>query len=281
MVEVKNLFFKYPQINEDPQNTNALTNITLNINKGEFTAVVGHNGSGKSTLAKHMNALLIPTEGYIKINGYDSRTEENVWLIRQSAGMVFQNPDNQIIATIVEEDVAFGPENLGIDPKEIRERVNNALLSVGMQDYHNHSPHFLSGGQKQRVAIAGVLAMKPELIILDEPTAMLDPIGRKDVLDTIIKLNREENITVVLITHFMDEAARADKIFVMEEGRIVMEGGPCEIFSQADKLKELSLDVPQIVELKIMLKNAGVKLSDNILSINDMVSELCQLKFGS
>ena len=279
LVEASGVSFTYPKSSENsPDERPALKNINLTIKKGEFCAVLGHNGSGKSTLAKLMNALLIPTEGKITINGYDSSTDDNVWQIRQSAGMVFQNPDNQIIATVVEEDIAFGPENLGIDPKEIRARVDASLNDVGMREYTSHAPHFLSGGQKQRVAIAGVLAMRPELIILDEPTAMLDPIGRRDVIETVMMLNREYGITIVFITHFMDEAVRADRVIVMENGEIVMDGPPREIFMEAEKLRGLSLDVPQMAELGLKLKRAGYVLPDGIISIDEMVDALCRLK---
>ena len=281
IVKSNDLCFEYPNINADNPHTEepALKKINISVNKGEFVAILGHNGSGKSTLAKHMNALLIPTGGTIIINGYDSKLEENIWQIRQSAGMVFQNPDNQIIATIVEEDVAFGPENLGVAPQEIRTRVDDALQSVGMQEYNMHAPHFLSGGQKQRIAIAGVLAMRPELIILDEPTAMLDPIGRSDVLGTVSGLNKEHGITIILITHFMDEAVRADRVIVMEEGSVVMEGCPREVFKEVERIKALKLDVPQVAELNFKLLQEGFSLPESVLSIDEMVNELCRLKF--
>jgi len=260
-----------------PQDS-ALKNINLKIDKGEFVAVLGHNGSGKSTLAKHMNALLVPSEGKIYINGLDSSIEDNVWLIRQNAGMVFQNPDNQIIATVVEEDVAFGPENLGVPPKEIRKRVDEALSITGMREFAMHAPHLLSGGQKQRVAIAGVLAMRSELLILDEPTAMLDPIGRRDVLETVLRLNRENGITVVYITHFMDEAVRAGRVIVMEDGAVAMDGPPGVIFMQADRLRALSLDVPHVADLNIKLRETGYDLPGGILTVDEMADALCRLK---
>ena len=280
MISAENLSFNYPKMNEEspvPQDS-ALKNINLKIDKGEFVAVLGHNGSGKSTLAKHMNALLVPSEGKIYINGLDSSIEDNVWLIRQNAGMVFQNPDNQIIATVVEEDVAFGPENLGVPPKEIRKRVDEALSITGMREFAMHAPHLLSGGQKQRVAIAGVLAMRSELLILDEPTAMLDPIGRRDVLETVLRLNRENGITVVYITHFMDEAVRAGRVIVMEDGAVAMDGPPGVIFMQADRLRALSLDVPHVADLNIKLRETGYDLPGGILTVDEMADALCKLK---
>jgi len=283
MIKIENLSYRYPRASDDGAKEAsdpglALKGINLHIKKGEYAAIVGHNGSGKSTLAKHMNALLIPSGGTITINGLDSSVPENVWRIRQCAGMVFQNPDNQIIATVVEEDVAFGPENLGVAPDEIRASVDDALLNVGMLSLASHSPHFLSGGQKQRIAIAGVLAMRPELIILDEPTAMLDPSGRRDVLDSVYKLNRENGITIVFITHYMDEAVRADRVIVMEDGEIAMDGLPREIYKNADKLKVLGLDVPQTVELRSRLINAGCDISGEIISIEELADEICKLR---
>lgn len=256
----------------------ALNEIDINIEKGKFVAILGHNGSGKSTLAKHFNALLLPNSGTIMVKGIDTKNEEMLWEIRQTAGMVFQNPDNQIVATIVEEDVAFGPENLGVESKEIRKRVDEALKAVDMYEYRKHGPHLLSGGQKQRIAIAGIIAMKPECIILDEPTAMLDPSGRKEVIDTIMKLNREEGITIILITHYMDEAVNADRVYVMEDGMIVMDGTPKDVFSQVEKMKDLGLDVPQVTEICHELRKEGIKLPANILTVEEMVVELCQLK---
>ncbi|MDR1537688.1 MAG: energy-coupling factor transporter ATPase [Clostridiales bacterium] len=252
MVKGTGIVFKYSEYSEDgseAQNRPALDGIDINIKKGEFVAILGRNGSGKSTLAKHFNALLLPAEGAVWVNGFNTMDEGSLWNVRQSAGMVFQNPDNQIIATVVEEDVAFGPENLGIDPKEIRRRVEEALNAVQMADHRRSAPHNLSGGQKQRVAIAGVLAMRPNCIILDEPTAMLDPLGRKEVIDTVMRLNREEGITIILITHFMEEAAKADRIVVMDEGRIAMSGTPREVFSHPMNMKRLGLDAPQATEL--------------------------------
>ncbi len=256
----------------------ALNGIDISIEKGEFVAILGHNGSGKSTLAKHFNALLLPNSGTIMVKNIDTKNEEMLWEIRQIAGMVFQNPDNQIVATIVEEDVAFGPENLAVESKEIRKRVDEALKAVDMYEYRKHGPHLLSGGQKQRIAIAGIIAMKPECIILDEPTAMLDPSGRKEVIDTIMKLNQEEGITIVLITHYMDEAVNADRVYVMEDGMLVMDGTPKDVFSQVEKMKSLGLDVPQVTEICHELRKEGIKLPADILTVEEMVVELCRLK---
>jgi energy-coupling factor transport system ATP-binding protein len=277
MLQVEKVYFCYKKHAEEEQNI-ALEGVNLNVKNGEFLVVIGHNGSGKSTLAKHFNAILLPSEGDIVVNGLNTRDKNKLWDIRQSAGMVFQNPDNQIVATIVEEDVAFGPENLGVAPEEIRKRVNEALDAVHMRDYSNHGPHLLSGGQKQRVAIAGVLAMKPQCIILDEPTAMLDPSGRKEVIDTIKRLNREEGITIVLITHFMEEAVDADRVVVMEHGKVVMEGTPRKVFSRVKELKELGLDVPEMTELSYELREKGINIKEDILTIEEMVDALCQLE---
>ncbi|MCL2351723.1 MAG: energy-coupling factor transporter ATPase [Firmicutes bacterium] len=256
----------------------ALDDINIKIEKGEFVAILGHNGSGKSTLAKHMNALLQPTGGTIWVSGLDTRIEENVWPVRKTAGMVFQNPDNQLVATVVEEDVAFGPENLGVPPKEIRRRVDAALERVSMYGCRQSAPHMLSGGQKQRVAIAGILAMKPECIVLDEPTAMLDPLGRKEVMDTVTSLNREENITVIHITHFMEEAVLAGRVIVMEDGRIALEGTPREVFSQVERMRALGLDVPQMTELAHYLREKGLHVPQSIISIEEMADALCELR---
>ncbi len=255
----------------------ALNNINLTIKPGEFVAIIGPNGSGKSTLAKLFNGIFLPTKGDIFVNGLNTKDKDKIWEIRQKAGMVFQNPDNQIVATIVEEDVAFGPENLGIPPKEIRQRIDEALRTVELTEFANKAPHLLSGGQKQRVAIAGILAMKPDCIILDEPTAMLDPVGRKEVISTVNKLNKQEGKTVVLITHFMQEAVCADRVLVMEKGRIVMEGKPREIFSQVEELKKHGLDVPQVTELAYLLSKENVPLPRDILTVDEMVDCLCQL----
>ena len=277
MIEVKGVTFLY-ESNDQGDMVKALKDININVAKGEFVTIIGHNGSGKSTLAKHINALLKPSEGDVWVKGMNTKDDEETWNIRQTAGMVFQNPDNQIVATIVEEDVAFGPENLGVPSAEIRVRVEEALRTVGMLEYRDKGPHLLSGGQKQRIAIAGVIAMRPDCIILDEPTAMLDPSGRKDVIDTIKKLNREENITVVNITHFMEEAVTSDRVIVMEDGDIVLEGTPREVFSQVGKLKGLGLDVPQVTDLAFELRKEGIELPEDILTVDEMVMQLCQLK---
>lgn len=281
MIKANNLIFEYITHNDKGEVDGvhrAIDDVSLEVTQGDFITILGHNGSGKSTMAKHINALLKPKEGTLYVKGYDTSDENNVWDVRQSAGMVFQNPDNQIIATIVEEDVAFGPENLGIDPEEIRKRVDNSLETVEMTDYAHHSPYKLSGGQKQRIAIAGVLAMKPDCIILDEPTAMLDPSGRVEVLETVTRLNKEEGITIILITHFMEEAVLSDKVYVMEEGKVALEGTPKEVFSKVESMKTLGLDVPEVTELAYELKQAGMDIDTTILTINEMVDVLCQLK---
>ena len=254
----------------------ALLDVDLEVRRGEFLAVIGHNGSGKSTLAKHLNALLLPSEGDVFVGGMNTRNHDLVWEIRRTAGMVFQNPDNQMVATTVEEDVAFGPENLGVKPPEIRRRVDGALETVGMRELSERAPHLLSGGQKQRVAIAGILAMKPQCIILDEPTAMLDPAGRREVLDTVKKLNREEGITIIHITHHMDEAVDADRVVVMEGGRIVMQGKPREVFARVEELKNLGLDVPQVTELAHRLREGGLDVPADLLTVEEMVTALCR-----
>ena len=277
MIECKNVVFKYSTVEEGIEKI-AIDGLNLEVSNGEFLVILGHNGSGKSTVAKHMNALLTPTEGTVIVNGLDTCNEKNIWDIRSTAGMVFQNPDNQLVATIVEEDVAFGPENLGVDPKEIRERVDDSLKAVGMYEYRKHAPHLLSGGQKQRIAIAGILAMRPKCIVLDEPTAMLDPSGRNEVMKTIKEVNKKFGITIILITHYMDEAAQADRIIVMDKGEKVMEGVPREIFSQVEKIKSIGLDVPQVTELAYELQKEGVDISTEILNIDEMVNALCQLK---
>lgn len=277
MVICNKLVYKYPQ-SEDEQPKVAIDGLDLEVNKGEFLVVLGHNGSGKSTFAKHINALLIPTGGEIYVDGLQTSVETNLWKIRNVAGMVFQNPDNQIVATIVEEDVAFGPENLGLDPKEIRKRVDEALKSVQMYEYRKHAPHLLSGGQKQRVAIAGILAMMPKCIVFDEPTAMLDPYGRKEVMRTIKEINKKHGITIILITHNMEEAVEADRIVVMVSGKIVMNGKPKEIFSNVSVMKKIGLDVPQVTELAYELRKNGINIGSDILTINEMVNALCQLK---
>ena len=277
MIECRNLVFKYT-VSENQEEKIAINDVNLQITEGEFIAILGHNGSGKSTMAKHMNALLIPTDGKMLVNKMDTSNMNNLWNIRETAGMVFQNPDNQLVATIVEEDVAFGPENLGVPPEEIRKRVDEALERVGMSEYKRHAPHLLSGGQKQRIAIAGILAMKPKCIIFDEPTAMLDPSGRKEVLDTIIDLNKNYGITVILITHYMDEAAKADRIVVMDKGKLILDGKPRDVFSNVEKMKSIGLDVPQVTELSYELQKAGINIDTRILDVNEMVNAICQLK---
>lgn len=274
MIEAKKLSFAYQT--SEQKVTPAVNAINLSVKKGEFIGIIGPNGSGKSTLAKLFNGLLLPTEGNVHIKGMDTRDKNKIWDIRQTAGMVFQNPDNQIVATIIEEDIAFGPENLGIPPDQIRHRVDEALNIVDMNEYRQHAPHLLSGGQKQRIAIAGVIAMKPECIILDEPTAMLDPSGRKEVINTVLKLNRGEKITIIYITHFMDEVVYADRVIVMNAGKIVMEGVPRQIFTKVKKLRDLGLDVPQITELAYRLNSKGIKINPGILTVDEMVMEICQ-----
>lgn len=260
---------------EEGKTFDALKDVTAQIKKGEFTAIIGTNGSGKSTLARHLNALLIPTEGELIVEGMRTSDAGRVWDIRQKVGMVFQNPDNQLVAAVVEEDVAFGPENLGVPPEEIRERVDLALEKVGMTSYRKQAPSMLSGGQKQRVAIAGVLAMKPDCIVLDEPTAMLDPKGRKEVMDTIHELNKTEGITIVLITHFMEEAVTADHILVIDKGVLKMEGTPREIFSQADKVTEIGLDVPVPADLARRLRKKGMAVSEKCMTDEELGEALC------
>lgn len=274
IIEVKNLFYEYPKTNEN-ENTIALQGVDFSIERGEFVGIIGHNGSGKSTLSKLLNAIIQPTDGDVVVNGMNTKDPEYLWDIRQTAGMVFQNPDNQLVATIVEEDVAFGPENLGIPPEEIRRRVDEALGTVTMEAYRRQKPHQLSGGQKQRIAIAGILAMEPDCIIFDEPTAMLDPSGRKEVMRTIKKLNEEKKMTVLHITHYMNELIDADRIIVLDKGKIVMQGRPKEIFRQVDKLKEIGLDVPQMTELAHDLRQSGYNIPDDILHIEEMVNALC------
>ena len=276
MIECIDLSFFYGN-NQEDKNKPAIDGLNLQIEKGEFLVILGKNGSGKSTLAKHINSILLPSGGKMFVAGLDTSIDKNLWEIRKKAGMVFQNPDNQIVATIVEEDVAFGLENLGVESSEIRRRVDEALKKVGMYEYRKHAPHMLSGGQKQRVAIAGILAMKPECIVLDEPTAMLDPIGRNEVIDTIKDINKKDGITIVLITHYMEEAIEADRIVVMDRGKEVLQGTPREIFSQVEKMKETGLDVPQITELAYELSNEGLKIRTDILTIDELVKALCQL----
>lgn len=279
MIKTDKLVYEYEKHDEEGRvigTSRAIDELDMNIEAGQFIAILGHNGSGKSTLAKHMNAILVPTEGTMWVDGKDTSQEENVWDVRQSAGMVFQNPDNQIIGCVVEEDVGFGPENLGVPTEEIWQRVEESLKNVGMLEYRTHSPNKLSGGQKQRVAIAGVMAMRPKCIVLDEPTAMLDPNGRKEVLRSVLELRKRENITVILITHYMEEVVDADCVIVMDHGHIVMQGTPKEVFSQVDKLKEYRLDVPQVTILADELRKRGVDLPRGILKKEELVDLLCR-----
>lgn len=279
MIEAKKLVFEYIRRDEagNVESINrALDDVDLEVQKGDFVAILGHNGSGKSTIAKQINAILMPTEGTLFVDGMDVSKEEKIWDIRQRAGMVFQNPDNQIIGTVVEEDVGFGPENLGVPTKEIWERVEESLRAVGMYEYRSHSPNKLSGGQKQRVAIAGIMAMKPECIVLDEPTAMLDPNGRKEVIRTIRELNQREHVTVLLITHYMDEVIFADRVIVMDDGKVVLQGTPKEVFSKVELMKQYRLDVPQVTELAYELKKKGMPLPDGILTKEEFIEAVKQ-----
>ena len=269
-------YLRYEEEGEEPEVNRAIDHVDLDIEEGKFIAILGHNGSGKSTLAKHINGLLVPTEGTLWVDHMDTASDADIWNIRQKAGMVFQNPDNQIIGTVVEEDVGFGPENMGIPTDDIWKRVDDSLEKVGMTAYRYQSPNKLSGGQKQRVAIAGVMAMRPRCIILDEPTAMLDPNGRKEVLEAVRELNRKEKVTVILITHYMEEVIHADRVYVMDSGNVVMQGNPKEIFSQVDTLKAYGLDVPQVTLLAYELKKSGVDVPDGILTTEELVSALCQ-----
>lgn len=274
IIEIKNVKFNYNA--EDEENiVRALKGVDLQIKKGEFVAILGHNGCGKSTLAKLINAQMTPSEGDIIVSGLNTKDEENIWDIRKTCGMVFQNPDNQLVATIVEEDVAFGPENLGVPMPELRERVDNALKTVDMYEYKNHSPALLSGGQKQRIAIAGILAMNPDCILLDEPTAMLDPNGRKEIINTIQKLN-DAGKTIILITHYMNEAILADRVFVLNSGLLELEGTAKEVFSQVEKIKKLGLDVPQVSEIAYNLRKNGFNINEGVLEVDDLVNEICK-----
>ncbi len=276
-IEFKNVSFSYVNdFDDNPTKTEVIKNLSMTVNKGDFVAVLGHNGSGKSTLAKLMNAINLPESGTVLINGLDTCKEENLYDIRRTVGMVFQNPDNQIVATVVEEDVAFALENIGVEPSKIRESVDDALKTVGMYEYREHAPHKLSGGQKQRVAIAGLIAMQPDCIVMDEPTAMLDPIGRREIMKTVKKLN-DMGVTVVLITHYMDEAAQAKRVVVMDYGRIILDDEPKKVFSQVDKLKSVGLDVPQVTELTHMLIDAGIDLPEDIISEDECVEKLYEL----
>lgn len=276
MIRIKDLVFNYRR-DENQEEVSAIKGVSLAIEKGSFTAIIGRNGSGKSTLAKNINALLLPTSGAVYVNGYNTSAEENLWAVRQSAAMVFQNPDNQIVASIVEDDVAFGPENLGVEPKEIRHRVDDSLKAVNMFHNRKKAPHLLSGGQKQRVAIAGAIAMKPECIVFDEPTAMLDPKGRDEVMAIIESLNKE-GITVVLITHFMEEAAAADRVVIMDDGEVKMDGTPAEVFMRPDELNAMNLTVPMTVELAHRLRKRGIDVPKEIITMEEMVEYLCQYK---
>lgn len=281
IVKAKNLTFEYIRRDEDGNVegiTKAVDNVSIDIKQGDFVAVLGHNGSGKSTFAKHLNVLVMPTEGTVWVDGMDTREEENTLKVRQTAGMVFQNPDNQIVGTLVDEEVGFGPENIGVPTEEIWELVEKSLKAVGMYAFRNQSPNKLSGGQKQRVAIAGIVAMKPKCIVLDEPTAMLDPLGRKDVLNVLHELNRQENVTVILITHYMEEVIDIDKLYVMDDGKLVMSGTPREIFSQVEKLKKLRLDVPHVTELAYELQKEGVPLKNGILTSEEFTEELIRVR---
>lgn len=279
ILEFQNVSFRYEAGSESEQLPLAVHNVSLAIKKGEFVAVLGHNGSGKSTLAKLSNSILLPESGKVLVNGMDTADESLSYDIRRTVGVVFQNPDNQIVASVVEEDVAFGPENLGVPPEEIRKRVDDALKAVGMYEYRKHEPHKLSGGQKQRVAIAGMIAMLPECLVLDEPTAMLDPRGRKEVMDTILKLNREMGMTVVFITHFMEEAVRASRVIVMDNAEVLMDGTPREVFRQADRIKAAGLDVPKAAELARELRKKGIDMPDDILTASEFTQNFLK-RFG-
>lgn len=273
ILKIKNLIHDYID-EEDDSKFRAIDNVSLDVESGQFITILGHNGSGKSSLAKHINALLMPTEGSVWVDGIETTDEGKILDIRQTAGMVFQNPDNQIVATMVEEDVAFGPENMQVPTAEIWKRVERALGSVNMTRFRHKSPLKLSGGQKQRVAIAGIIAMEPKCIVLDEPTAMLDPVGRSEVIDTLHSLNREKGITIILITHHMNEAINADKVFVMDKGQLVMQGSPKEVFSHVEKLKGLGLEVPQVTELAYMLKKSGLNIEDGVLTVEELMMQI-------
>lgn len=280
IVEAKNLTFEYIRRDEEGNVegiTTAVDNVNIDIKAGDFVAVLGHNGSGKSTFAKHLNALVMPTEGTVYVDGMDTKDSGNTLSIRQTAGMVFQNPDNQIVGTLVDEEVGFGPENIGVPTEEIWERVEKSLKAVGMYQFRSASPNKLSGGQKQRIAIAGIVAMKPKCIVLDEPTAMLDPLGRKEVLNVLHELNRKENVTIILITHYMEEVIDADYVYVMDGGKLVMDGTPRQIFTQVEMLKSMRLDVPQVTELAYELKKAGLPIKDGIIRNEELVEELKRL----
>lgn len=276
IIKIENLIFEYKK-DDDTAANRAINGVSLEIERGSFTAILGKNGSGKSTLAKNLNGLLLPTEGVIYVNGFNTADDEHIWDVRQSAGMVFQNPDNQLVSAIVEDDVAFGPENLGVEPQEIRRRVDKALADVNMGAFRGKAPHLLSGGQKQRIAIAGVVAMKPSCIIFDEPTAMLDPKGRGEIMAIIKELNGE-GITVILITHFMEEAVNADRVIIMHEGEVFLDGTPSEVFARGEKVKSVNLDVPLAVELAARLRQRGIDVPADIIGTEEMVEYLCQYK---
>ena len=277
-INIKNLIHEYRTADEETETVRAIDGVSLDVEQGQFIVILGHNGSGKSSLAKHINALLMPTDGTIWVDDMDTRDGKLLWDIRQTAGMVFQNPDNQIVATMVEEDVAFGPENMSVPTGEIWKRVEKALGAVGMTKFRHKSPLKLSGGQKQRVAIAGIIAMEPKCIILDEPTAMLDPVGRREVIKTLHQLNKEKGITIVLITHYMNEAIKADKIFVMDKGKLAMQGTPKEIFSRVDEIKGYGLEVPQVTELGYMLKKSGLDIEDGILTVDQLLEQINKME---
>lgn len=277
IIKAESVEFTYPSHIENKAGTKAIDGMNIDVRKGEFVVILGRNGSGKSTFARLLNALLLPTQGTVYVKSISTNDENHLWEIRRTCGMVFQNPDNQIIGTTVEEDTAFGPENMGIDPLEIRKRVDDSLEAVGMSGYSKHAPHLLSGGQKQRVSIAGILAMKPECVILDEATAMLDPGGRREVLSVIHRLNKEENITVILITHHMEEAVQADKVIVVDAGKVAFEGTPKEVFARVEEIKDIGLDVPQVTELFYELRKEGMDVSESVLDIDDAVSEIKRL----
>lgn len=278
IINIKNLIHEYRTADEETETVRAIDGVSLDVEQGQFIVILGHNGSGKSSLAKHINALLMPTDGTIWVDDMDTRDGKLLWNIRQTAGMVFQNPDNQIVATMVEEDVAFGPENMSVPTGEIWKRVEKALGAVGMTKFRHKSPLKLSGGQKQRVAIAGIIAMEPKCIILDEPTAMLDPVGRREVIKTLHQLNKEKGITIVLITHYMNEAIKADKIFVMDKGKLAMQGTPKKIFSRVDEIKGYGLEVPQVTELGYMLKKSGLDIEDGILTVDQLLEQINKME---